>query len=123
MPKCTERTIQVGRLARRVVEANFECGDISTDGGVLVLPRVDERIRLSRATEGALSDPRDPARITGRFIPANLALDECRSEAPTALPACYLRGDSGVGQAQRSGTVSRRDNPRTRGTLRIRATA
>jgi hypothetical protein len=64
MPKCTDATIELGRLGRRVIEANFEGGDISTDGGVLLLSRVDERIGLSRAAAAAFSDPRDPARIT-----------------------------------------------------------
>ena len=63
MPKCTDATIELGRLGRRVIEANFEGGDISTDGGVLLLRRVDERIGLSRAAAAAFGDPRDPARI------------------------------------------------------------
>jgi len=64
MPKCTDATIEVGRFGRRVIEANFEGGDISSDGGVLLLRRVDERIGLSRAAAAVLSDPRDPTRIT-----------------------------------------------------------
>ena len=64
MPNCTDGTIDLGRLGRRVIEANFEGGDIGSDGGVLLLRRVDERIGLSRAAAAVLSDPRDPARIT-----------------------------------------------------------
>ena len=64
MPKCTDRTIEFGRLGRRVIEANFEGGDLSSDGGLLLLRRVDERIGLSRAAAAVLSDPRDPVRIT-----------------------------------------------------------
>jgi len=64
MPKCTDGTIGFGRLGRRVIEANFEGGDIGSDGGVLLLKRVDERIGLSRAAAAVLSDPRDPTRIT-----------------------------------------------------------
>jgi hypothetical protein len=47
-----------------VIEANFDGGDISSDGGLLLLRRVDERIGLSRAAAAVLSDPRDPSRIT-----------------------------------------------------------
>jgi hypothetical protein len=47
-----------------VIEANFEGGDLSSDGGLLLLRRADERIGLSRAAAAVLSDPRDPARIT-----------------------------------------------------------
>ena len=64
MPKCTEGTIRFGRLGRRVIEANFEGGDLSSDGGLMLLRRADERIGLSRAAAAVLSDPRDPARIT-----------------------------------------------------------
>ena len=64
MPKCTERTIDLGRLGRRVIEANFEGGDLGSDGGVLLVRRVDERVGLSRAAAAVLSDARDPARIT-----------------------------------------------------------
>ena len=55
MPKCTDQTIGFGRLGRRVIEANFEGGDIGSDGGVLLLKRVDERIGLSRAAAAVLS--------------------------------------------------------------------
>ena len=64
MPKCSDGTIGFGRLGRRVIEANFDGGDISSDGGVLLLRRADERIGLSRAAAAVLSDPRDPRRIT-----------------------------------------------------------
>ncbi len=63
MPKCTDGTIGFGRLGRRVIEANFEGGDIGSDGGVMLLRRVDERVGLSRAAAAVLSDPRDPTRI------------------------------------------------------------
>jgi hypothetical protein len=55
--------MDLGRLGRRVIEANFDGGDIGSDGGVLLLRRVDERVGLSRAAAAVLSDPRDPTRI------------------------------------------------------------
>jgi hypothetical protein len=64
MPKCTDRMVDFGRLGRRLIEADFEGGDISSDGGLLLLRQVDERIGLSRAAAAVLSDPRDPTRIT-----------------------------------------------------------
>lgn len=63
MPHCTEGRIGFGRLGRRVIEADFDGGDLSSDGGLLLLRRVDERIGLSRAAAEALGDARDPARI------------------------------------------------------------
>lgn len=64
MPKCTADRIAFGRLGRRVIEANFDGGDISSDGGLLLLRQVDERIGLTRAVAAVLEDARDPERIT-----------------------------------------------------------
>ena len=51
-------------VGRREIEANFEGGDIGSDGGVLLLRRVGERIELSRAAAAVHSDSCDPTRIT-----------------------------------------------------------
>ena len=45
MPKCTDETVQFGRVGRRVVEAAFDGGDIVSDGGVLLLK---QRLRPMR---------------------------------------------------------------------------
>ncbi len=63
MPKCTDRTVEFGRVGRRVVQAAFDGGDIVSDGGVLLLKRVDERIGLTRAAALALGDERRGASI------------------------------------------------------------
>lgn len=63
MPKCTQDRILFGRLGRRVIEADFSGGDLSSDGGLLLLRQVDERLGLSRAAAAAIPDPRDPERI------------------------------------------------------------
>ena len=63
MPKCTEAKIDFGRLGRRIIEADFTGGDLSSDGGVMLLRQVDERLGLSRAAAAVLPDPRDPERI------------------------------------------------------------
>lgn len=67
MPDRTAQRIEFGRVGRRVIEANFDGGDLSSDGGLMLLRRVDERIGLTRAVAAVLSDPRDPARITHRL--------------------------------------------------------
>lgn len=63
MPKCTDARIDFGRLGRRVIEADFSGGDLSSDGGVLLLRQVDEYLGLSRAAAAAIPDPRDPERV------------------------------------------------------------
>jgi len=67
MPKCTVERIELGRVGRRAIEANFEGGDLSSDGGLLLLRQVDERIGLSRAVAKALGDERDRSRIRHRL--------------------------------------------------------
>lgn len=64
MPDCTESKMQFGRLGRRVIEADFSAGDLSSDGGLMLLRRVDERIGLSRAAAAVLDDAREQTRIT-----------------------------------------------------------
>lgn len=64
MPKCTANELNFGRLGRRVIEANFEGGALSSDGGLMLVRQVDRRIGLSAAVAAALHDPRDPDRIT-----------------------------------------------------------
>ena len=63
MPKCTDGTVEFGRVGRRVVEAAFDGGDIVSDGGVLLLKRVDERLCVTRAAALALGDERRSASV------------------------------------------------------------
>ena len=63
MPKCTDETVEFGRVGRRVVEAAFDGGDIVSDGGVLLLRRVDERLGLTRAAALAFGDERRGASV------------------------------------------------------------
>ena len=63
MPKCTDETVQFGRVGRRVVEAAFDGGDIVSDGGVLLLKQLDERLGLSRAAALAFGDERRSASV------------------------------------------------------------
>jgi len=63
MPKCTADSMGFGRLGRRVIEANFRGGAISSDGGVMLLRQMDRRMGLSAAVAAALRDPRAPERI------------------------------------------------------------
>lgn len=67
MPNRTAQQIEFGRVGRRVIEANFDGGDLSSDGGLMLLRRVDERIGLTRAVAAVFSDPRDAAKITHRL--------------------------------------------------------
>jgi hypothetical protein len=63
MPKCTDEAVEFGRVGRRVVEAAFDGGDIVSDGGVLLLKRVDERLGLTRAAAQSFGDGRRSASV------------------------------------------------------------
>jgi hypothetical protein len=64
VPKCTEAPVGFGRVGRRVIEAAFDGGDIVSDGGVLLLRRVDERTGLTRAVAAVFGDSRRAASVT-----------------------------------------------------------
>jgi hypothetical protein len=76
MPKCTADEMGFGRLGRRQIEANFEGGALSSDGGLMLLRQVDRKIGLSKAVAAALHDPRNPDLIVARIA---------RSGGPAAL--------------------------------------
>lgn len=63
MPKCSDERVGFGRVGRRVVEAAFDGGDIVSDGGVLLLRRVDERLGLTRAAARVFADRRRAASV------------------------------------------------------------
>lgn len=63
MTKCTTTSIGFGRVGRRKIEANFNGGDISSDGGMILLRQVDRKIGLSKAVAEAIYDPRNPSLI------------------------------------------------------------
>lgn len=52
MPNCTAGLMSFGRLGRCQIEANFEGGALSSDGGLMLLREVDRRIGLSKAVAG-----------------------------------------------------------------------
>jgi hypothetical protein len=63
MPNCTVEPVDFGRVGRRVIEAAFDGGDIVSDGGVLLLRQVDQRIGLTRAIARVFDDRRRRASV------------------------------------------------------------
>jgi len=58
---CTVQKALFPGLKRRQIEANFNGGDITSDGGVLLLRQVDRLLGLSEAVSKALGDTRRQA--------------------------------------------------------------
>ena len=68
MPNCTEgftpTRLEFGRLGRRVIEGQFDGGNMTSDGGVMLIGALDRRLgRIDAAAQG-ITDPRDPQAIT-----------------------------------------------------------
>src|SRR5512143_3164808 len=63
MAKCTAPVLPFPRCQRHQVQAEFTGGDITSDGGVLLLRQVDKRLGLLAAVDRVLPDPRDPRLI------------------------------------------------------------
>jgi len=56
--ECYQAVLGFGRVQRRVVTADFSGGDISSDGGALLLREVDRRMGLTTAMAKSLGDSR-----------------------------------------------------------------
>ena len=54
MTNCTQESFEFQACKRRIVETNFQGGDITSDGGVLLLQQVDRQLGLSEAVLGVL---------------------------------------------------------------------
>jgi len=61
--KCTQESFEFPVCKKRGVEANFEGGDITSDGGVLLLRQADRLLGLSESIAGVLEDPRRKASV------------------------------------------------------------
>lgn len=61
MTECYQTSIPFSPVKRRKVEADFSSGDISSNGGVLLLAEVDKRLNLSATIAKTLADNRRQA--------------------------------------------------------------
>ncbi|MGH8760826.1 MAG: IS1380 family transposase [Burkholderiales bacterium] len=63
MSDCTSKQIEFESFGRRRVEVNFDGGEVSSDGGLPLLRKLERRLGLLDAVARVLADPRDPERI------------------------------------------------------------
>ena len=61
MTKCSRDQLSFPRCSGRRVEAEFSGGDVTSDGGVLLLRQADRRLGLTSAVAVLLHDPRRQA--------------------------------------------------------------
>ena len=63
MTKCTQAAFDFPALKRRKIQTEFSGGDITSDGGVLLLREIDHRLGLLSAVDAVIPDPRVPRYI------------------------------------------------------------
>ena len=68
MPNCTQNEFGFPSFDRRKIEASFTGGDVSSDGGLLLLRQADRKLGLLKALDAVLPDPRHQVFITHRHI-------------------------------------------------------
>jgi hypothetical protein len=68
MPICTPPELDFPSFDRRKIEASFTGGDVTSDGGVMLLREADRRLGLVAALDEVLKDPRHPVFITHRQV-------------------------------------------------------
>lgn len=71
MTLCTTKKIEFARSKRRKIEAEFKGGDVTSDGGILLLREVDRKLGLIKKIAGFIEDPRQQ--------------DKCNHEQTTML--------------------------------------
>ena len=60
---CNPQNYAFGKLDRREVVANFSGGNITSDGGVVLISKVDQQFRISERLAECFVDQRDPNRV------------------------------------------------------------
>ena len=63
MPNCTVSQVPFTKLGRRAIDVRFDGGDVTSDGGLLLLRQVERRLGLLKAVAKVLPDPRDPVLV------------------------------------------------------------
>ena len=88
MPQCADVKIEFGRkfesFGRRLIEADFSGRNLNSDGGLLLLRQIDQRLGPTRAAAAVSPDPCDPTRINTASKTA------CVTCWPNAWTACAV---------------------------------
>jgi len=66
---CTTKTIEFSSCKRRKIQAQFCGGEITSDGGVMLLREADRRLRLTERIAPLLPDPRVKSKVIHRMLP------------------------------------------------------
>lgn len=61
--ECNAQTYPFGQLERRQVVADFSGGQITSDGGLILVAQIDQHYRISERLGECFEDQRDPTRV------------------------------------------------------------
>lgn len=61
--ECSAETYSFGQLERRHVIADFSGGQLSTDGGLILVAEMDRRCRITERVAACFTDHREPGRV------------------------------------------------------------
>ena len=68
MTNGTPETMSFPACRKRLVEADFGGGEVTSNGGLLLLRQVDRRLGLTAAVAGKLDDPRQRGKVRHRPV-------------------------------------------------------
>ena len=68
MTNCTPETVLFPVCRKRRIEAAFDGGDVTSNGGVLLLRQADRRLGLTAAVARRLGDRRQRGKVRHRFV-------------------------------------------------------
>lgn len=68
MTICTQATFDFPLANRRAIQASFTGGDVSSDGGVLLVRQVDRRLKLTATLAQRLPDPRCQPKVEHALV-------------------------------------------------------
>jgi hypothetical protein len=68
MTNCTAAQLEFPAFKRRKIQAQFSGGAITSDGGVLLLRAIDQRLKLTERVAAQMPDPRDPDKVRHQVV-------------------------------------------------------
>lgn len=61
--ECSAKSYQFGQLNRRQIVADFSGGQLTSDGGLILLAQIDQRYGISERVAACFDDQRDRSRV------------------------------------------------------------
>ena len=106
MTECNRKPLLFSSLGPRKIQAAFDGGHLTTDGGALLLREVDRRVGLTQALAEGMADPRDPAKTTHDLRSILVELDSTAGEKTESVVSMIEGAGFSLKSKRRSEMVS-----------------